>query len=34
MTDLSDDDTLVKAPAGGMPTDVETESTMARVEVT
>lgn len=31
MTDLSDDDTLVKAPAGGMPTDVETESTMARV---
>ena len=31
MTDLSDDDTLVKTPAGGMPTDVETESTMARV---
>ena len=31
MTDLSDDDTLVKTPAGVMPTDVETESTMARV---
>ena len=31
MTDLSDDDTLVETPAGGMPTDVETESTMARV---
>ncbi len=31
MTDLSNDDTLVETPAGGIPTDVETESTMARV---
>ena len=31
MTDLSDDDTLVETPPGGIPTDVETESTMVRV---
>ena len=31
MTDLSDDDTLIKVPAGGMPTSTDTSVTMARV---